>query len=154
MTALAEEQRTQAALQFLLLDQDSDGFIASDDLGVYLRSVGLYPTPSDLAGYLPLVDPQHTNKISQTDALSLVEKLYPQRTKPEELHTALKALDDDADGYVTTAQLRLMLVSVGIRLTAEEADEIIQDAEKDADGMINIENLAQLLMPTEAEGAF
>ena len=138
MTVLAEEQRTQAALQFLLLDQDSDGFIASDDL----------------AGYLPLVDPQHTNKISQTDALSLVEKLYPQRTKPEELHAALKALDDDADGYVTTAQLRLMLVSVGIRLTAEEADEIIQDAEKDADGMINIENLAQLLMPTEAEGAF
>ncbi|KPA78129.1 calmodulin-like protein [Leptomonas pyrrhocoris] len=151
MTALAEEQRSQAALQFLLLDQDSDGYIASDQLGEYLRTVGLYPTPSDIAGYLPIVDPHGTGKVAQEDALQLAEQLYPQRTTPEELHAALKVLDDDADGYMTTAQLRLFLVSLGTRLTTEEADEIIHDVEKDADGMINLEDLAQMLMPRNAE---
>ncbi|KPI85335.1 calmodulin-like protein [Leptomonas seymouri] len=153
MTALTEEQRAQAALQFLLLDKDSDGYIDSDHLGEYLRTVGLYPTPSDIRGYIPLVDPQNSGKVGQEDALQLVEKLYPQRTTPEELQAALKMLDEDADGYMTTSQLRLILVSLGTRLTAEEADDIIQDVEKDADGLINLDDLAHMLMPNKAEGS-
>jgi calmodulin len=154
MAAFTEEQRSQASLQFLLLDTDSDGCIASGDLGVFLRSVGLYPTPSEVAGYVTLVDPQHTGKVSEDEAMKLAEQLYPQRTKPEELHAALKVLDDDADGYLTTAQLRMILVSLGTRLTPEEADEVVQDVEKDADGLINVDDLAQMLMPTRADDRF
>lgn len=152
MPPLTEEQRAQAALQFILLDQDSDGFIASNELGFYLRAVGLFPTAAEVTSYLPLVDAQHQGKIAQADALELVERLYPQRTQPEELHAALKVLDEDADGYLTTAQLRLILTTLGTRLTTEEADEVLQDVEKDADGMVSIDDIAQLLLPPTKAG--
>ncbi|KAG5480106.1 hypothetical protein CUR178_06158 [Leishmania enriettii] len=151
MGALSEDQRTRASLQFLLLDQDSDGFIRSDELGTYLRAIGLYPSQSDIASYIALVDSAEQGRVSQERALELYEKLYPQRTTLEELHAALKVLDDDADGYLTTAQLRHALVNLGARLSVEEAEEILRDVEKDDEGMIILEDITQLLMPTESE---
>ncbi|CAJ1023929.1 EF-hand domain pair, putative [Leishmania lindenbergi] len=151
MSVLSEAQRTRASLQFLLLDQDSDGFIQSHELGTYLRAIGLYPSQTDIEGYIALVDPEEQGRVSQASALELYEKLYPQRTTPEELHAALKVLDDDTDGYLTTAQLRHILVNLGTRLSQEEAEEILHDVEKNDEGMIIVDDIIQLLMPTESE---
>ncbi|CBZ26770.1 calmodulin-like protein [Leishmania mexicana MHOM/GT/2001/U1103] len=151
MSVLSEAQRTCASLQFLLLDQDSDGFIGSHELGTYLRAIGLYPAQSDIASYIALVDPEEQGRVSQESALALYEKLYPQRTTPEELYAALKVLDDDADGYLTTTQLRHILVNLGARISQEDAEEILRDVEKDREGMIMVDDIIQLLMPTEGE---
>ncbi|GET88257.1 calmodulin-like protein [Leishmania tarentolae] len=151
MSVLSEAQRTRASLQFLLLDQDSDGFISSHELGAYLRAIGLYPSQSDIASYIALVDPGEQGRVSQESALALYEKLYPQRTTAEELYAALKVLDDDADGYLTTTQLRHILVNLGARISQEEAEEILCDVEKDREGMIMVDDIIQLLMPTGGE---
>lgn len=150
MSVLSEAQRTRASLQFLLLDQDSDGFIHSEQLGHFLRAIGLCPSQTDIAGYIALVDPEGEGRVSEQRAMELYEKLYPQRTTQEELHAALNILDDDVDGYLTTAQLRHILVNLGARLSVEEAEEVLKDVEKDEDGMISLDDIIQLMMPSES----
>ncbi|KAK7200158.1 calmodulin-like protein [Novymonas esmeraldas] len=154
MSLLSETQRSQAALQFLLLDHDSDGFIRSSELGTFLRAIGLCPSQTDITGYIALVDPEEQGRVSQQRALELYEKLYPQRTTPEELHAALSVLDEDSDGYITTAQMRHILMNLGARLSQDEAEEVLRDVEKDDDGMISIDDVIHLLMPASTEEHF
>ncbi|KAG5505662.1 hypothetical protein JKF63_04997 [Porcisia hertigi] len=154
MSGLSEAQRSRAALHFLLLDQDSDGFIRSDELGTYLRAIGLFPSQTEIEGYCALVDPEGQGRVSQERALELYEKLYPERTTPEEVRMALNLLDDDGDGYLTTVQLRHILLNLGARIPQEEAEEILQDVEKDSDNMIAVEDIIQLLIPTESADGF
>lgn len=143
---LTEAQRAEASLQFLLLDQDSDGRISSSELAAYLRTVGLFPTSAEVQGYLSMVDPESSGFITKEKALELVESLYDKRTTREEVHEAFRVLDDDADGYITTVQLRYILMQLGSRISQAETDEIIDDVEKDEDGLINIDDLINMMM--------
>lgn len=143
---LPEKEENEYALQFLLLDKDSDGFLDTKDVGAFLRACGMYPTSLEVQGIITLVDSGNTGKVSQEQMLTAVDNLRERRTSVEELREALKVLDDDADGYLTTGQLRHILVNLGMRLTHEEANEVIDDAECDEDGQINVDDLIAMLM--------
>lgn len=43
------------------------------------------------------------------------------------------------DGYISAAELRNVMTTLGEELTKEEVDEMIQDADFDGDGQINYE---------------
>jgi Ca2+-binding EF-hand superfamily protein len=52
----------------------------------------------------------------------------------EELREAFKVFDKDGNGFVSAAELKHVMTNLGEKLTDEEVDEMIREADVDGDG--------------------
>lgn len=50
---------------------------------------------------------------------------------------ALQVFDKDGNGFISAAELRHVMTNLGEKLTDEEVDEMIREADIDGDGQIN-----------------
>ena len=57
----------------------------------------------------------------------------------DEIREAFRVFDNDGNGYVSAAELRHVMTNVGEKLTDEEVDEMIREADIDGDGQVNYE---------------
>lgn len=57
--------------------------------------------------------------------------------REEEIRQAFKVFDRDGDGYITIAELRLVMANLGEKLTNEELDAMMNEADKNNDGKID-----------------
>jgi calmodulin len=65
----------------------------------------------------------------------------------EEIREAFKVFDRDNNGFISAAELRHVMTSIGEKLTDDEVDEMIREADQDGDGRIDCTlNLSQLFV--------
>ena len=55
----------------------------------------------------------------------------------QEIAEAFKVFDREGHGYVSAAELRHVMMTLGEKLSEEEADEMIREVDVDGDGQIN-----------------
>jgi calmodulin len=58
----------------------------------------------------------------------------------EEIREAFKVFDRDNNGFISAAELRHVMTSIGEKLTDDEVDEMIREADQDGDGRIDCQN--------------
>lgn len=54
--------------------------------------------------------------------------------------------DRDGNGLISAAELRHVMTNLGEKLTEEEVDEMIREADIDGDGHINYEEFVRMMM--------
>lgn len=64
----------------------------------------------------------------------------------EELIEAFKVFDRDGNGLISAAELRHVMTNLGEKLTDEQVDEMIREADIDGDGHINYEQFVRMMM--------
>ena len=64
----------------------------------------------------------------------------------EEILEAFKVFDKDGNGFISAAELRHIMTNLGEKLTDEEVDEMIREADIDGDGQINYEEFVKMMM--------
>lgn len=55
----------------------------------------------------------------------------------EEIKTTFRVFDSDGNGYISAAELRHVMSTLGEKLTDAEIDEMILEADTDGDGQVN-----------------
>ena len=73
--------------------------------------------------------------------LQMMAKKMKEGDSEEELREAFKVFDKDGNGFISAAELRHVMINLGEKLTDEEVDEMIREADIDGDGQVNYEGM-------------
>merc|ERR1711988_1857567 len=92
------------------------------------------------------VDNDGSGTIDFAEFLSLMSKKMKDADSEEELMEAFKVFDKDGNGFISAVELRHVMTNLGEKLTDEEVDEMIREADVDGDGQINYEEFVKVMM--------
>jgi len=106
-------------------------FLIRDDVQVdMLRSLTIA---------LPQVDADGNGTIDFPEFLTLMARKMKDTDSEEEILEAFKVFDKDGNGFISAAELRHVMTNLGEKLTDEEVDEMIREADIDGDGQVRTE---------------
>ena len=71
--------------------------------------------------------------------LTMMARKMKDTDSEEEIREAFRVFDKDGNGFISAAELRHVMTNLGEKLTDEEVDEMIREADIDGDGQINYE---------------
>ena len=145
MSTLTDEKLKECKIIFDLIDEDKDTKITPEELGPALRVCGASPSQQELEMAIQSSGDQ-SNLINFEKFIDIYEKLINNQDSEEDIINELKKLDKNGSGTITVNDLRNLLANYGDVLTKEEVDDVVQEANADKNGKINIEKFAKILL--------
>ncbi|XP_041027211.1 calmodulin-2/4-like isoform X1 [Juglans microcarpa x Juglans regia] len=131
---------------FNLVDKDGDGCITAKDIGFVMRSLGMNPIEAKLQDIINDVDADGDGTIDFNEFQYLMAKKMKDTDSKETLNVAFQVFDKDQNGFISAAELRDVMTNFGEKLTDEEVDEMIREADVDGDGQISYEEFVKVMM--------
>jgi len=130
---------------FSMFDKNGDGTISSTELGTIMRSLGQNPTENELMDMINEVDIDGNGTIDFREFLNMMAKKVNKSDSEEELREAFRVFDKDGNGHISANELRTVMTTLGEKLTDEEVDEMIFEADLDGDGQVNYEEFVRMM---------
>merc|ERR1711955_83940 len=81
------------------------------------------------------VDADGNGNIDFPEFLTMMAKKMKDTDSDEELREAFRVFDKDGNGFISASELRHVMTNLGEKLTDEEVDEMIREADIDGDGI-------------------
>ncbi|XP_020104890.1 calmodulin-like protein 8 [Ananas comosus] len=145
MDPLTQEQISEFQEAFLLFDKDGNGCITLEELATVIRSLGQNPTEEELHGMIREVDVNGNGSIEFGEFLYLMAKKMKETNDEEELKEAFKVFDKDQNGFISASELSNVMINLGEKLTDEEVEQMIKEADMDGDGQVNFEEFVKMM---------
>lgn len=142
---LTEEEIEEFKEAFSMFDRNGDETISSAELGTIMRSLGQNPTEAELMEMINEVDIDGNGTIDFQEFLNMMAKKVNRSDNEEELREAFRVFDKDGNGSISAYELRTVMTTLGEKLTDEEVDEMIFEADLDGDGNINYEEFVRMM---------
>ena len=148
---LTDEQISEFKQAFSLFDKDGDGAITSKELGTVMQLLGQSPTETELQDMINEVDDDGNGTIDFTEFLNMMaRKMQDTDSDDDEYNMALKeafkVFDKDGKGFISAADVKQVMASLGEILTDEEVQEMFCQEDTDDDGRINYDDFLKMLM--------
>uniref|UniRef100_A0A0D9Y176 EF-hand domain-containing protein n=1 Tax=Leersia perrieri TaxID=77586 RepID=A0A0D9Y176_9ORYZ len=154
---MRQEQISELREAFSFFDKDGDGCITLEELDTVVRSLGQNPTREELAEMIRDVDADGNGTIEFAEFLALMARkkkasssssshVEEEDDADEELREAFKVFDKDQDGLISAAELRHVMISLGEKLSDEEVEQMIREADLDGDGQVNFDEFVRMMM--------
>ncbi|KAG4981912.1 hypothetical protein JHK87_026661 [Glycine soja] len=130
---------------FVVVDKDSHGFITVDELISIVRSLEGNATKEKIQEMISEVDINGNSlSVNFEDFLKIMGRTIKENLT-EELKDSFKVFDRDNDGYISATELRQVMVKLGERLTDEEVEQMIREADLDGDGRDSYEKFLRFM---------
>jgi myosin light chain 6 len=141
----SEDQIAEFQEAFQLFDTRGDGMIPAQQVGEVLRALGQNPTEADVRRLV-----QNTNKegrVSFEMFLPILQTVSQKKITDtvDDFVEGLRHFDKDGNGFISSAELRHMLTSLGEKMTEEEVEGLIHGQE-DSQGNINYEEFVKMVL--------
>ena len=143
---ITEEQRKDFQDIFDQFDKDKDGKISAKELENAMVSMGQNPTNEEIKEMMEEADLSKDGKIDFEEFLSLMTRNSPETQTEDEVINAFRVFDKEGNGLIFSAELKHIMMTIGDKMTEEEADEMVNEADIDEDGMINYEEFVRMMM--------
>ncbi|XP_031243434.1 calmodulin-like [Mastomys coucha] len=142
---LTEKQIAEFKEAFSLFDKDRDGTITTKELGIVMRSLGQNPTEVELQDMVKEVDLDSNGTVDFPEFLTMMARKLKDTDSEEEIREAFRVFYKDSNGYISIADLHHVMANLGEKLTDEEVDEMVREADIDGDGQVNYEEFVQMM---------
>ncbi|XP_042378638.1 calmodulin-2/4-like isoform X1 [Zingiber officinale] len=124
----------------------SAGCVTTKEIGTVMRSLGQNPTEAELQEMINEVDADGSGTIDFPEFLNLMARKLNGTDSDEELKEAFRVFDKDQNGFISSAELRIVMSNLGEKLTDDEIDDMIREADVDGDGQINYDEFVKVMM--------
>lgn len=108
------------------------------ELKVAIRALGFEPKKEEIKKMIADIDKDGSGKLSFADFLSLMTIKMAEKDTKEEILKAFRLFDDDETGTISFKNLKRVAKELGENLTDEELQEMIEEADRDGDGEVNV----------------
>jgi len=135
---------------FQIIDRDRDGVIGKNDLRAMFDEIGRIASDNEIDEMLS----ESENPINFTTFLSMfAAKQSGENDEDEAIIKAFRAFEGEP-GIIDSENFRIMLMAFGDKFTGKECDMAFEAAGMDDDGMIDSEDIIQMICgrSDEAEG--
>ena len=143
---ITDEQRKDFQDIFDQFDKDKDGKISGKELANAMVSMGQNPTDDEINEMMREVDLNQDGLIDFEAFMILMTKSSPDTQTEEEVINAFRVFDKEGNGLIASSELKHIMMTIGDKMTEEEADEMVNEADIDEDGMINYEEFVRMMM--------
>lgn len=136
---LTEDQKADLKEAFALFDADGDGKITAKELGSVLKAMGQNPSETELNDMISEVDIDGNGTIEYAEFQELMtsSKHVQDVSSEDEMKEAFAMFDQNKDGFISLEELHHLMSTLGEKLTAAEAQDMLREADQDGDGRIN-----------------
>ena len=142
---LTEEQVKEFKEAFSLFCRDGGSYIVTTDLGTVMRSLGQNPTEAEVQDMVNEVDIDGNGTVDFPEFLTMMARKMKDIDIESEILEAFKVFDKNGDGLISASELRHIMSSLGEKLTAEEVEEMMREAEVDDKGHVNYESFVRMM---------
>jgi calmodulin len=146
MAPLTDQQTADAKEAFALFDKDNDGCITTPELGTVMRALGKNPTEAEVRNLVKEIDPDGRGVINLQEFLGVMARDIRSYDSENDIRNAWKVFDKDQRGWIEAKELRHVLTNIGEKLSGNEMDDMIKEADPDNDGKIQYEEFVRLLL--------
>ena len=143
---ITDEQRKDLQDIFDQFDKDKDGKISGKELANAMVSMGQNPTDDEINEMMREVDLNQDGKIDFDEFMILMTKSSPETQAEEEVINAFRVFDKEGNGLIASSELKHIMMTIGDKMSEEEAEEMVNEADIDEDGMINYEEFVRMMM--------
>lgn len=145
---LTPEQVDECREIFDLFDADEDGRIATGELVTALRSLGQNVDEAEARRFLSEAGvPAGAGAVDLAAFLAVAaRKMGASRQSEERLAECFDVFDDARTGSIPAEQLRQVMLGHGDRLTEEEADAMLREADPAGEGRVDYKAYVKVLL--------
>ena len=144
---ISPELKKQYQDAFEMFDKDKDGTNTAKELANVMETLtGEKPSLDEINSMIKEVDLNSDGKIELEEFITLMMKNSPDTQQEEEVINAFRLFDKEGNGLIQTDELKHIMMTIGDKMTEDEADEMIHEADIDGDGTINYEEFVRMMM--------
>jgi centrin-1 len=147
---LDEESMEEVKEAFNLFDTEGKGNIDVRELKAAFRALGFQVKKAEIRQMFIDMDKDLSSALVTYD--EFVEMVTPRmlnRDSREEIMKVFSLFDDDNTGAISFKNLKRVATELGENLTDEELQEMIDEADRDGDGVINEEEFYRVMRKRE-----
>ncbi|KAK3417463.1 calmodulin-like protein 11 [Eucalyptus grandis] len=144
---LTKEQILEFKEAFCLSEKDGDACMTLEEFAAIIQSLDHSPSKKELQDMIDKAAAADGNGVIEfAKFLGLMAyNIKEAADEEEELKEAFKVFDKDQDGYISPSELRHVMINLGEKLTEEEVQQMISEADLDGDGQVGFEEFVKLM---------
>lgn len=145
---LTQQKKQEIKEAFELFDTDGSGTIDAKELNVAMRALGFEMTDEQIDQMIRDVDKDGSGAIDFDEFVHMMTAKIGERDSKEELTKAFRIIDQDNKGRISAADIERIAKEVNESFTPREIREMIQDADLDGDGEVDMEEFMRMMKRT------
>ena len=134
--------------QPMMKTNNYSGTIDAKELKVAMRALGFEPKKEEIRKMIAEIDRDGSGTVDFNEFLAMMTTKMGERDSREEILKAFRLFDDDETGKISFRNLKRVANELGEKMSDEELQEMIDEADRDGDGEINQDEFFRIMKKT------
>ncbi|KAH8382762.1 hypothetical protein KR009_005164 [Drosophila setifemur] len=145
---LTEEQVKDLETAFSVFDTEGIQVIPIEQLRPLMHSVAQEPSKVEMQDIFNEIDPDRSGELYFSDFLYVMSQRYANMSPEDEIIAAFRVFDKEGTGLINETEFRYIMMNLGEKMSEEEVEEIIRDADADHEGNIDYVRFVNMMSET------